>query len=40
MECWYIVVIFGDFSSLDEEEEKDINIMDSGEDDMFRFSFF
>ncbi|XP_062611714.1 transcription initiation factor TFIID subunit 7-like isoform X2 [Saccostrea cucullata] len=31
--------IFGDLSSSDEEEEKDINVMDSGEDDMSRLSF-
>ncbi|XP_056010473.1 transcription initiation factor TFIID subunit 7-like isoform X2 [Ostrea edulis] len=31
--------IFGDLSSSDEEEEKDINIMDSGEDDISRLSF-
>lgn len=39
LECWYIAAIFGDLSSSDEEEEKDINIMDSGEDDMSRLSF-
>ena len=44
--CLYYIVctlilsaIFGDLSSSDEEEEKDINIMDSGEDDMSRLSF-
>lgn len=38
---WTLILsaIFGDLSSSDEEEEKDINIMDSGEDDMSRLSF-
>lgn len=36
---YFCTAIFGDLSSSDEEEEKDINIMDSGEDDISRLSF-
>ena len=36
---YYISAIFGELSSSDEDDEKDVNIMDSGEDEMSRSSY-